>query len=441
MLKTLTQKIETRQAVISIFGQGYVGLPLATLFVKAGFKVIGFDTNEDYIQKLRAGISSVLDVTPEALLECLGTGRFHPTSRQDDLQTADIHVICVPTPLSKSRQPDMSYIESALNIVQKVFSSGQMVILESTTYPGTTDEVLLPALSSGGLQIDQDFLLAFSPERVDPGNVNHPLHTITKVVGGVSPDSTLAATALYATIFDKVHPVSQARTAELAKLLENTFRNVNIALVNEFSQVCDAIGVDIWETIGAAKTKPFGFMAFYPGPGIGGHCIPLDPSYLVYKSRLHGYEPRLVALADQINFERPRYIVQQAIDLLNGQSKALKGSRVLVMGVAYKADVPDVRESPALPILAMLLERGAHATFTDPWVTKLRLENGEILQGVAYDDEQLSQADLILVITPHSDFDYACLKPYTEKVLDTRNVLPSEGLTAVPHLDAFSLAK
>ena len=425
MLQDLNQKIDNRQAVISIFGQGYVGLPLATLFVKAGFKVIGFDTNEDYIQKLKAGISSVLDVTPEVLVDCLATGRFIPTSRTEDLKSADIHVICVPTPLSKSRQPDMSYIESALGIVQKVFATGQMVILESTTYPGTTDEVLLPALSGNGLKLDRDFLLAFSPERVDPGNLQHPLHTITKVVGGVSKDSTTAATALYATIFDKVHPVSQARTAELAKLLENTFRNVNIALVNEFSQVCDAIGVDIWETIGAAKTKPFGFMAFYPGPGIGGHCIPLDPSYLVYKSRLHGYEPRLVALADQINFERPRYIVQQVIDQLNGLSKSLKGSKVLVMGVAYKADVPDVRESPALPILSMLLERGAHTSFSDPWVTKVRLDKGEVLQGVPFTEEQLKGADLILVITPHSDFDYQLLRPYLDKVLDTRNVIPA----------------
>ncbi len=360
------------------------------------------------------------------LRECLGSGRFRVTCEAEDLRRAHIHIICVPTPLSKSRQPDMSCIEAALATLLSIWSPGRMAILESTTYPGTTEEVLLPALSRGGLKVDQDFYLAFSPERVDPGNLRHPLHTIPKVVGGVTPFSTEVASALYATVFEVVHPVSQASAAELAKLLENTFRNVNIALVNEFSQICDALGADIWETIRAASTKPFGFMPFFPGPGIGGHCIPLDPQYLVYKARLHGYEPRLVALADQINTERPRYIVQQVMERLNQSCSALRGARILVMGVAYKPDVPDLRESPALPILEQLLEKGAEVAFADPWVESVRLENGRRLEATAFSAEAVAQADLVLIITPHRDFDYEVLGGAEHKVLDTRNALAGQ---------------
>jgi len=393
------------------------------MFVKAGFQVIGYDINPDYAAMVQTGLSSILDVPDAELQACLDTKRFRATSNPEDLRPADIHIICVPTPLSKSRQPDMSCIESALETLLNIWTPGRMAILESTTYPGTTDEVLLPALSRNGLQIDRDFLLAFSPERVDPGNAQYPLHTIPKVVGGVTADSTQAASALYSTVFEHIHPVSQARAAELTKLLENTFRNVNIALVNEFSQICDAIGVDVWETIAAAKTKPFGFMAFYPGPGIGGHCIPLDPQYLVYKARLHGYEPRLVAMADQINTERPNYIVQQVMEQLNKSGLALRGSRILVMGVAYKPDVPDLRESPALPIMKILQEKGAIIQFCDPWVPKLRLEGGQIMAAVPFSKSQVEQADLVLLVTPHKNFDYSILEDDEAKVLDTRNAL------------------
>lgn len=298
-----------------------------------------------------------------------------------------------------------------------------MAILESTTYPGTTQELLLPTLSRNGLKLDEDFLLAFSPERVDPGNRQFPLHRIPKVVGGSSKASTQAAAALYGAAFEQVHTVSNPTAAELAKLLENTFRNVNIALVNEFAQICDSLKVDVWEVIEAAGTKPFGFMPFFPGPGIGGHCIPLDPQYLVYKSRLHGYEPRLVALADQINVERPRYVVQQAMDILNTQGKAINGARVLVLGVTYKPDVPDPRESPALPILEFLAEKGADTHYIDPWIPSIRLKNGDEMLSARDLKEEAAEADLIIILTAHQNFDYELISKYGKKLLDTRNAV------------------
>lgn len=419
----LSAQIEDRTAVLSILGLGYVGLPLAVLLVKAGFRVIGFDPNSAYVGQMKGGASTILDVASEDLQACLNTGRFQITSDASELSAAGVYIICVPTPLSKSRQPDMSYIESALGTLLTVWGPGKLAILESTTYPGTTMELLLPALSAGGLKLDEDFLLAFSPERVDPGNTQYPLHRIPKVVGGASEASTHAAACLYGSIFEQVHPVSTPTAAELTKLLENTFRNVNIALVNEFSQICDALHVDVWEVIAAAKTKPFGFMPFFPGPGIGGHCIPLDPQYLVYKSRLSGYEPRLVALADQINQERPRYVVQQAMEMLNEQRKALKGARVLVMGVAYKPDVPDARESPALPILELLIEKGADVRYIDPWIPMVRLENGHSMESVQDFSEEVRSADLVMILTAHRNFDFSILDSCLEKVLDTRNAM------------------
>lgn len=421
--KQLFARIADRSAVVSILGLGYVGLPLAVLFVQAGFRVLGYDVNADYVAQMKEGVSTILDVPSGDLQDCLATGRLDISVDPADLRPADIHIICVPTPLSKSRQPDMSYIESALSTLLSVWGPGKLAVLESTTYPGTTRELLLPALSQNGLELDRDFLLAFSPERVDPGNLNFPLPRIPKVVGGASEASTYATVALYGAIFEQVHPVSTPTAAELAKLLENTFRNVNIALVNEFARICDTLEVDVWEVIAAAKTKPFGFMPFYPGPGIGGHCIPLDPQYLVYKSRLQGYEPRLVALADQINQEGPRYVIQQAMDRLNSRGKALKGARVVLVGVAYKPDVPDLRETPALPILELLLEKGAEVAFTDPWIPALRLAHGQNLEALELSPETVAMADLMIIVTAHRDFDYTLLAAYPEKVLDTRNAL------------------
>lgn len=428
--QVLEQKVWQRTAVVAVMGLGYVGLPLSTLYVRAGFRVLGFDVNEAYVNSLRAGVSVVGDVPSSELQAALATGRFTVTCDPEALRRADIYLICVPTPLSKTRQPDLSFIQQALKTLTGVWEAQKLVVLESTTYPGTTDELLLPLLSQGGLELDRDFLLAFSPERVDPGNTRFPLHRIPKVVGGVSAASTRVAATLYESVFERVHTVSNARVAELAKLLENTYRNVNIALVNEFAQICDNLNTDVWEVIEAAKTKPFGFTAFYPGPGIGGHCIPLDPQYLVYKARLAGYEPRLVALADQINHEMPRYVVRKVMDALNEQGKALKGARVLVVGVAYKPDVPDLRESPALTVLEELSGRGATIAFSDPLVPRLRLGDGRILETLPLNAELLAETDLVVITTAHSTLDYRLLEGVAWKVLDTRNALgkPREPL-------------
>lgn len=423
LLERFLDTIERREAHIAILGLGYVGLPLASYFVQEGFRVTGFDINPAYVERLRRGESSVLDVPSPELQTLLDSGRFHPVADIEALRDASVHIICVPTPLDKTRQPDMRCIEGALELLLRVWAPGKLVVLESTTYPGTTEEVLLPELARGGLQLDRDFLLAFSPERVDPGNTAWPLRRIPKVVGGVSADSSRAAAELYQTIFETVHVVSNARTAEICKLLENTFRNVNIALVNEFAQICTTLDIDVWEAIEAARTKPFGFMAFYPGPGIGGHCIPLDPQYLVYKSRLHGYEPRLVSMADQINEEMPEHVVRRAEQRLRDRGLALAGARVLVLGAAYKPDVPDARESPFFAVAAGLQGRGARVEYCDPHVPELRLEDGTPLRAVPFTAEQVATADLVLIITAHAAFDYRLLQDVPGKVLDTRNAM------------------
>ena len=367
------QRIQARQSTVGVIGMGYVGLPLALAFIRAGFPVIGFDVDARHVALLRAGTSPIIDVTNEDLSGALSTGALSVSADADALEAADVVLICVPTPLSKTRQPDLSYIESALTSLLPRLGRGKLVVLESTTYPGTTDEYLLSRLQEKGLEEGTDFFLAFSSERVDPGNRQYRLHNIPKVVGGVSEVSGDLAEALYAGVFDQVFRVSSARVAELSKLLENTFRNVNIALANEFKQICDALGVSVWEVIEAASTKPFGFMPFYPGPGIGGHCIPLDPQYLVFKARLSGFEPRLVALADQINMEMPRYTTYQVMELLNERGLSMRGARILAVGVTYKPDVPDLRESPALLVMEGLLERGADVRFVDPYVRTLNI--------------------------------------------------------------------
>ena len=421
--ETLQRSIQQRTAHIAVHGLGYVGLPLALAFVRAGFRVTGYDVNRSYVEALNAGRSNVIDVPPGELQEALDTHRFRASTEATRLAEADIHLICVPTPLSKTRQPDLSFVSAAIETVVSNWRPPSLIVLESTTYPGTTDEVLLEALRADGAELDRDFLLAFSPERVDPGNIDHPLHTIPKVVGGTSEASTQIASSLYQAVFESVHPVSSARAAELSKLLENTFRNVNIALANEFAQICDALEVDIWEVIEAARTKPFGFMAFYPGPGIGGHCIPLDPQYLVYKARLSGYEPRLVALADQINQDMPGYVTRQAMELLNRQRKPLFGSKVLVVGVAYKPGVPDIRESPALEVIEQLLEHGAEVSYHDPYVPTLRLESGAELRSVPLSPGSLESTDLAIITTDHGTPEYTLLAEVDWKVLDTRNAL------------------
>src|SRR6266571_184881 len=340
--------IKDRRARVGVIGLGYVGLPLATEFAGKGLSVVGFEVDEKKAAEINAGRSYIGDVTSDLIRDSVDTGRLRATTDFDLLQECDAIIICVPTPLRKTKEPDISYILAAAEEIKKRLRRGQLVVLESTTYPGTTDEVLLPIFDETGLKIDADFLLAFSPERVDPGNRQFQTHNIPKVVGGVSTRSTDIAAALYQTIVNEVHKVSSARVAETAKLLENTYRSVNIGLVNEMAQLCYHLGIDSWEVIEAAATKPFGFMAFYPGPGIGGHCIPLDPHYLSWKARLHGFEARFIGLAEEVNSHMPGHVVGLVQDGLNARGKAVKGSRVLVLGVAYKRDINDVRESPAL---------------------------------------------------------------------------------------------
>jgi len=432
LASSLIARLKDHNANIVIIGLGYVGLPLAMEFVRVGFPVTGYDVDEGYVARLARGESTILDVTGDDLAASLASGRFTPSGDPSVLQDADVILICVPTPLSKSRQPDLSYIESAVATILQHWTPGKLVVLESTTYPGTTDEHLLGLLSASGLREGEDYFLAFSSERVDPGNRQHRLRTIPKVVGGVSETSTRVASALYDGAFDHVHPVSSARVAELSKLLENTFRNVNIALVNEFKQICDALDVSVWEVIEAANTKPFGFMPFYPGPGIGGHCIPLDPQYLVFKSRLSGFEPRLVALADQINMEMPRYTVTQVMDVLNRRSLSLRGARVLVVGVAYKPDVPDLRESPALSVMEGLLERGADLRFVDPHVPEVRVGGRRIEGRPSLEASELAAADAIVVLTAHHALDLAALAPYRDRLVDTRNAVPAAAPRSAP---------
>lgn len=419
---SMMRRIGERSAILCVMGLGYVGLPLALQFCEAGFLVVGYDVNAQHVNALRRGHSTVSDVSSDRLTRAVSSGRLVMTHSPEAITEAEIYLICVPTPLAKTRQPDLSYIQAALRLLESIWKPGKMVILESTTYPGTTEEMIAPALSKGGLKIDEDYFVAFSPERVDPGNTEYPLADVPKVVGGVTPDSLLVALEVYSAVFRKVHPVSSAKVAELTKLLENTFRNINIAFVNEFAQICHALGIDVWEVIEAAKTKPFGFMAFYPGAGIGGHCIPLDPQYLVYRTRLAGYEPRLVALADQINQGMPRYVCGRAAEVLNSFQKPVKGSRIHVVGVSYKPNIPDTRESPALLIIDFLLRWGARVSYSDPYVPSVILR-GTQMESIDLSDSVLESSDLVIIVTPHRAFDFDLLRRYRTKTLDTCNGL------------------
>jgi len=361
--------------------------------------------------------------------ELVDSGRLHATTNFDELKDCDAIIICVPTPLRKTKEPDVSYILAAAEAIKKRLRRGQLIILESTTYPGTTDEVLLPMLEETGLKLDQDFLLAFSPERVDPGNPEFKTHNIPKVVGGVTDDSTEAAAALYGRIVREVHAVSSARVAETAKLLENTFRAVNIGMANEMARLCYALGIDTWEVIRAAATKPFGFMPFYPGPGIGGHCIPLDPHYLSWKARQHGFDSRFIGLAEEVNSRMPEHVVQLVSDGLNDARKAMNGSRILLLGVAYKKDIDDVRESPALSIIDRLRSKGCDVRYHDPFVTDLTFDDahaeggGEPLSSVALTEDEIRASDCVVIVTNHSDIDYARVIEVAPLVVDTRNAL------------------
>ncbi|MBN1793535.1 MAG: nucleotide sugar dehydrogenase [Candidatus Omnitrophica bacterium] len=420
--KELKRKILARKATISVIGLGYVGLPLSCEFASRGFRVIGIDLDETRIRSIAEGTSYILDVPSQQVKSFVSAGSLRAEGTFDVLKEADAIIICVPTPLGKTREPDISYILSATEHISRWLRKGQLIVLESTTYPGTTEEIILPMLSQKGYTVGRDFFLAFSPERVDPGNTEFPPHKIPKVVGGVTAHCSRVAYTLYHSIIEEVIAVSTPRTAELVKLLENTFRSVNIALVNEVALMCNKLGADVWEVIRAAGSKPFGFMPFYPGPGLGGHCIPIDPVYLTWKSRLNGYTPKFIELAGEINQQMPSYVFSRIQDSLNLRGKSLKRSKILVIGVAYKRNVSDTRESPALEIMNLLLAKGAKVEYHDPYVPHLTVHN-ENKKSVSLTREELRKYDCVVVITDHSSIDYNSIVKGSKLIIDTRNAL------------------
>ncbi|HEY8195366.1 MAG TPA: nucleotide sugar dehydrogenase [Gemmatimonadales bacterium] len=422
----LIAKAERREILFGIVGLGYVGLPLAVELARAGYRVLGFDVNADVVEGLNRGRSHVKDVTNSQLKEAMEGGRFSPITDMTRLSEPDAISICVPTPLSKFKDPDVSFIVAATDAVKKRLRRGQAIILESTTYPGTTRDIMLPALASTGLKVGQDFFLAFSPERVDPGNSSYGTRNTPKVVGGITADCLAVALALYKPAIDTLVPVSTTEAAELVKLLENTFRSVNIGMVNEMAIVCDKLGVNVWEVIEAAATKPFGFMKFLPGPGLGGHCIPIDPHYLAWKMRGLNYKTRFIDLAGELNTEMPLFWVRKLSEALNGQGKAVQGASVLVLGVAYKRDIEDIRESPALDIIKLLEGQGARVSYFDPHVPRFR-ENGQEFRSVELTPEVVAAADCVIVVTDHSAVDYRMIKRHARLVVDTRNAIPKEA--------------
>ncbi|HEX6126448.1 MAG TPA: nucleotide sugar dehydrogenase [Pyrinomonadaceae bacterium] len=425
----LEKLISDKSACVGVIGLGYVGLPLIVEFGLKGFRGIGFEVDEKKAADINAGSSYIVDVPSENVKKCVAAGRLSATTDFSKLTECDAIIICVPTPLRKTKDPDMSYIISAGEEIQKYMRRGQLVILESTTYPGTTDEVLLPMFEEKGFKLDEDFLLAFSPERVDPGNPQFQTHNIPKVVGGVSKDSTDVAAMLYSEIVQQVYPVSSARVAEACKLWENTFRAINIGMANEMARLCNTLGIDTWEVVRAAATKPFGFMPFYPGPGIGGHCIPLDPHYLSWKARQHGFDSQFISLAEQVNSGMPAYVVKLVSTALNDVKKAVNGSKILVLGVAYKKDIDDMRESPALSIIDLLRARGAEVSYHDPFVAEVTFDHAytigeaEPLRNQQLTDQLVSDADCVIICTEHSGIDYHGICEKAKLIVDTRNAL------------------
>ena len=422
MFNELKKKILERRAKIGIIGLGYVGLPLALTFVKSGFKVYGLDVDKDRVTNLGKGISHILDVPSSELRTAISERKFVITNDFVHINKLDAIIICVPTPLYKTKEPDVSYIVSAVENIKKYMKRGQIIVLESTTYPGTTEEVMLPVLESGGLKEGKDFYLAFSPERIDPGNKKYGTKNTPKIIGGISKRSTELAKALYEQAIDMVIPVSSSKVAEMVKLLENTFRIVNIGLVNELALMCDNLGVNIWEVIDAAKTKPYGFMPFYPGPGVGGHCIPIDPIYLSWKARMHGFEARFIDLASQVNAEMPHYTIRKVVEALNEYGKPLKCSKILVVGVAYKKDVKDLRESPALEIIDILIKKGALVSYHDPHLPYLKI-GGINLKGMKFNKKVFRDSDCVVIVTDHTDVDYKFIAENSKLIVDTRNIL------------------
>ena len=421
-MQELIDKIERRAARCGVIGLGYVGLPLALEFSRVGFRVVGIDLDEGKVQAIRDGRSYIVDVSDEEIARPVREGKFSATTDFSVISELDTINICVPTPLRKTKDPDLTYVVSAVNEIRKYLRPGQLVILESTTYPGTTEEVVRPALEASGLEVGQDFCLAFSPERIDPGNPNFGTRNIPKVVGGVTARCTEVAQHLYEASVDTVVPVSSTQVAEMVKLLENTFRSVNIGLVNEIALMCSALKINVWEVIEAAKTKPFGFMAFYPGPGLGGHCIPIDPFYLSWKAKMNGFDARFIELAGHINESMPRFVVERITDALNQHRKSIRGSRIHVLGVAYKAGVNDIRESPALNVMKILADKGAVLSYTDPYIPVVR-EEGFELDSVPLESARMKAVDCVVILTAHREIDYDLVVRSAPLVVDTRNAL------------------
>jgi UDP-N-acetyl-D-glucosamine dehydrogenase len=433
MVKNELEKlISDKTACIGVIGLGYVGLPLIVEFCLEGYRGIGFEVDTKKAEDINNGKSYIVDVPDENVKKCVDAGKLTATTNFSQLAGCDAIIICVPTPLRKTKDPDMSYIISAGEEIQKYLRRGQLIILESTTYPGTTDEVLQPMFEEKGCRLDEHFLLAFSPERVDPGNPQFQTHNIPKVVGGVTKDSTDVAALLYSQVVEQVYPVSSARVAEACKLWENTFRAINIGMANEMARLCNTLGIDTWEVVKAAATKPFGFMPFYPGPGIGGHCIPLDPHYLSWKARQHGFDSQFISLAEQINSGMPAYVARLVSTALNDEKKAVNGSKILVLGVAYKKDIDDMRESPALSIIDLLRARGAEITYHDPFVPEVTFDHaytigdGEPLRNTELTDDLIKRSDCVIICTEHSNVDYHRVCELAHLIVDTRNALSTD---------------
>ena len=424
-MKQLLEKIKSRKATIGVIGMGYVGLPLVLEFCDRGFPVVGFDVDPAKVDALKAGRSYIKHIASERIAAAVATGRFEVSTDFDGLARPDAVIICVPTPLSKQREPDMTYVEASTREIAGRLRKGQLVVLESTTYPGTTDELVQPILEAGGLKAGVDFWLAFSPEREDPGNPVYTTSKIPKVVGGLTPEALKLAVALYGQVVERTVPVSSTRTAEAVKLTENIFRSVNIALVNELKMIFDRMGIDVWEVIEAAKTKPFGYMPFYPGPGLGGHCIPIDPFYLTWKAREYECSTRFIELAGEVNTGMPAYVVGKLVDALNDRGKSLKGTKVLLLGIAYKKDVDDMRESPSLRLLELLLHKGATVDFYDPYIPVIpptrEFSHLAGMRSIEWNLKALSSYDVALVATAHSCVDYGELVKRVPLVVDARN--------------------
>jgi UDP-N-acetyl-D-glucosamine dehydrogenase len=436
----LLEKIQSRRARTGVVGLGYVGLPLAVELARAGFHATGIDLDQRKIDQIQEGRSYIPDVSTADVMALKQAGRLDATTDFAVVKDLDTINICVPTPLRKTKDPDMSYIVSAVEAIAKHLHKGMLIVLESTTYPGTTDEVVQPLLEATGLKAGVDFFIAFSPERVDPGNPTFHTHNVPKVVGGLTPDCAMLAGALYGTAIDTIVPVSSTRVAEMVKLLENTFRAVNIGLVNELALMCDKMNIDVWEVVDAAKTKPFGFMAFYPGPGLGGHCIPIDPFYLSWKAKQTGFDPRFIELAGHINGGMPHYVVEKIGDALNTKRKAINGSKILVAGIAYKRDIDDMRESPALDVMGLLHGKGAVVSYADPYVPKLHARDWSGRQDMKAENitrGSIAQYDCVVIVTDHKAFDYDAIVAEADVVVDTRNAIkkryPNVFRIGAPH--------